>query len=197
MNKRREVLLIDNYDSFTYNLAQAFQKLGAEVAVKRNDQISVRQAISMKPTHLVVSPGPCTPNEAGVSNDLILAFSARVPVLGVCLGHQCIAQAFGAKIVRAPRPVHGKASPVMHDGKTIFRGIKNPFTAMRYHSLAVLPQSLPAFFGASAWSEDGVLMGFRHNEFCLEGVQFHPESFGTAQGGKILRNFLSLSGGLR
>lgn len=186
------ILLIDNYDSFTYNLAQAFGKLGEKVTVARNDAISVKKALRMKPSCLVVSPGPCTPNEAGVSNALIAGFAGKISVLGVCLGHQCIGSVFGAKIVRAAYPVHGKTSTISHDGKTIFRAVPSPFEGMRYHSLVVDPLSLPDCLVPSAWSSDGVLMGLRHREYRVEGVQFHPESFRTRVGEKILKNFLEL-----
>ncbi len=188
----KRVLLIDNYDSFTYNLAQALSKLGAEVQVFRNDQISAKQALALAPSHVVISPGPCTPKEAGVSNDLIKSFAGVSPLLGVCLGHQCIGSAFGAKVERAPYPVHGKTSIVYHDGKTIFRGIKSPFEAMRYHSLIVNPKTLPDFIEISALGREGLLMGLRHNDYEIEGVQFHPESFRTEFGEQILRNFLRL-----
>ncbi len=187
---QKKVLLIDNYDSFTYNLAQAFWKLGAEVNVFRNDKISIAEAVALKPTCLVISPGPCTPNESGNSNLLIRFFSGKIPVLGVCLGHQCIAQVFGARVAVSGKPVHGKTSVVFHDGKKIFCGIRNPFEGMRYHSLIVERDSLPDCLVETAWTQEGVLMGLRHREFPVEGVQFHPESFATPDGMKMLKNFL-------
>lgn len=188
------LLLIDNYDSFVFNLAQAFMELGQEVIVKRNDRITPEEAEKLSPDFLVISPGPKTPKEAGLSNDLIHFFSGRIPVLGVCLGHQCIAHAFGGKIKRAENIMHGKLSKIYHDEKTIYQGVSNPFSGTRYHSLLVEEESLPSCFEISAYTEDGEIMGIRWHEKSLEGVQFHPESFLTEEGMFILRNFLQLGG---
>ncbi|TDA64002.1 MAG: aminodeoxychorismate/anthranilate synthase component II [Clostridia bacterium] len=188
------LLMIDNYDSFTYNLVQYLGELDQEVVVYRNDQIGVPEIISLAPSHLIVSPGPCTPNEAGVSVEAIRALAGRVPILGVCLGHQCIAQAFGSRVVRASRLMHGKTSSIYHDGRTIFRRVSNPFTATRYHSLIVEEASLSLELEISARSETGELMGLRHRRWPVEGVQFHPESILTQEGKTILRNFLELRG---
>jgi anthranilate synthase/aminodeoxychorismate synthase-like glutamine amidotransferase len=185
------VLLIDNYDSFTYNLAQAFGALGARVTVRRNDAIGLEQARRLRPTHLVISPGPGTPRDAGISNLLIRDFAGRVPILGVCLGHQCIAHVFGGRIVRARTPMHGKVSRVFHDERAIFRGVPNPLEAARYHSLVVQEERLPKVLDISAHTSDGVVMGVRHREYPIEGVQFHPESVATRDGLRILRNFLA------
>lgn len=181
----KRVLVIDNYDSFTYNLVQLVgimvEKLWkGEVWVYRNDEISVSEIEKESFTHIIISPGPCTPNEAGISVELIQTMAGRVPILGVCLGHQCMAQAFGGKIIRAKRLMHGKVSMIYHDGKGIFLNLPNPFQAMRYHSLAVDPETLPSEFEISARSEDGEIMGIRHKSYPLEGVQFHPESIGTS-----------------
>jgi anthranilate synthase/aminodeoxychorismate synthase-like glutamine amidotransferase len=183
--------LIDNYDSFTYNLVQAFGVLGAEVRVFRNDQVTVERLIGLHPTHLVISPGPCTPNEAGISLEAIRAFAGRAPVLGVCLGHQAVGQAFGGRIVRADRLMHGKTSRVRHDGATIFVGLPEEFEATRYHSLVVERSSLPADLVVSAQTAEGEIMGLRHRTLPVEGVQFHPESILTPEGPRILRNFLA------
>jgi anthranilate synthase component 2 len=184
------VLLLDNYDSFVFNLAQALGALGAEVLVRRNDALDVAAALALSPAAIVISPGPCTPKEAGISVDLVrAAASARVPLLGVCLGHQAIGAAFGGAVVRAKRPVHGKSSVVAHDGRGVFRGIGSPFRAMRYHSL-VVAEPLPAELEATARSDDGELMGLRHRSLAVEGVQFHPESFLTPDGPALLANFL-------
>jgi anthranilate synthase/aminodeoxychorismate synthase-like glutamine amidotransferase len=192
------ILVIDNYDSFTYNLVQAIGALGYELEVYRNDKITVEEALAKSPDSLIVSPGPCTPREAGVANDIIRAFAGKIPVLGVCLGHQCIAYAFGGDIVRAGRLMHGKTSMIEHDGKTIYEGVENPFEATRYHSLVADEKTLPDSFEITARSADmGELMGMRHKEYNIEGVQFHPESFLTEEGPKILSNFLKISGGLR
>lgn len=188
------LLLIDNYDSFVFNLAQAFMELGQEVTVNRNDQLTLQEAERLSPDFLVISPGPKTPREAGLSNDLIRHFSGRIPVLGVCLGHQCLAYAFGGKIKRAETLMHGKLSKIYHDEKTIYQGVSNPFSATRYHSLLVEEESLPSFFEISAYTEEGEIMGIRWAEKCVEGVQFHPESFLTEEGVVILRNFLQLGG---
>jgi len=188
------VLVIDNYDSFTYNLVQCLGELGAELEVYRNDKITVKEIARKKPTHIVISPGPCTPREGGVSNDVIKHFAGKVPILGVCLGHQCIAYTFGGKVVRAKRLMHGKTSMIVHDGKTIFKGLQNPFEATRYHSLIVPEDSLPDCFEVTARAQDDPeeVMGIRHKEFPLEGVQFHPESFLTLEGPKLLKNFLEM-----
>jgi anthranilate synthase/aminodeoxychorismate synthase-like glutamine amidotransferase len=184
------ILLIDNYDSFTYNLYHYLGELGAETKVFRNDEITLDEAAKLRPAKIVISPGPCTPREAGISCELIRRFAGTTPILGVCLGHQCIGAAFGARIVRAPSIMHGKLSQVSHDGKTIFQTLKNPFAAMRYHSLVIEPASLPAELSVTAQAEDAVIMGVRHKAFPLEGVQFHPESI-LAEGGKtLLKNFL-------
>ena len=187
------ILVIDNYDSFTYNLVQRLGELGAELDVYRNDKITVAKVEERRPSHIVISPGPCTPKEGGVSNDVIRHFAGRVPLLGVCLGHQCIAYSFGAKVVRADRLMHGKTSMVEHDGKTIFQNLENPFQATRYHSLIVKEDTLPDCFEITARTTDrGELMGIRHKDHPVEGVQFHPESFLTEQGKKLLRNFMDL-----
>jgi len=190
------ILLLDNYDSFTFNLFQALSELGAEVEVVRNDKITVEEieARMDEIDGIVVSPGPCTPREAGISVDLVSRIAGRVPILGVCLGHQAIGAAFGAEIVHAPRLMHGKTSQIHHDGQGVFRDLPNPFTATRYHSLIVDPPTLPASFEISARSEDGVIMGIRHRELPVEGVQFHPESILTVVGNDLLRNFLDECG---
>lgn len=185
------ILMIDNYDSFTYNLVQYLGELGAELKVYRNDKISIQRIEEFSPDHIVISPGPCTPNEAGISMDVISKFTGKIPILGVCLGHQAIGQVFGGKIVRT-LPVHGKTSEIHHDSKTIFRGIKNPFIATRYHSLMIKRESIPSCLEISAETEDEIVMGIRHKQFVVEGVQFHPESILTEEGKKILRNFLEL-----
>ena len=184
------ILLIDNYDSFTYNLYHYLGELGAEVQVRLNDKISLDEIEALGPEKIVVSPGPCTPAEAGISCDAIKRFGARIPILGVCLGHQSIGAAFGGEIVRAPSIMHGKLSDVTHDAQTIFRDVKNPFGAMRYHSLVIDPMSLPAELIVSARTNDGVIMAVRHKSFAVEGVQFHPESILNEEGKKILKNFL-------
>ena len=187
------ILMIDNYDSFTYNLVQYLGQLGQAVAVYRNDEITLGEIEAMKPKAIFISPGPCTPKEAGVTVDVIRHLYRRVPILGVCLGHQAIGYAFGAEVVRAGRLMHGKTSPVFNDGKTIFRGLPNPFTAGRYHSLLVERETMPAFLEVSAQTEEREIMGIRHKEYPVEGVQFHPESVLTPNGKRILRNFLDLS----
>lgn len=192
------VLMIDNYDSFTYNLVQYLGELGAELRVFRNDQITLDEIEDMKPSQIVISPGPCTPKEAGISVELIRRFAGRIPILGVCLGHQCIGEAFGGRIIRAKRLMHGKTSMVHHDGKTIYRDLPNPFEATRYHSLVIDRLSLPSCLGISAVSEDDdEIMGVRHLELplerCVEGVQFHPESILTEVGKDLLRNFLEMT----
>jgi para-aminobenzoate synthetase component II len=185
------ILLIDNYDSFTYNLYHYLGELGAEVKVYRNDKITLDEIDTLAPEKIVISPGPCTPKEAGISCDAIRRFAPRLPILGVCLGHQSIGAAFGANIVRAPSIMHGKLSDVTHDARTIFREVKNPFGAMRYHSLVIEPKSLPADLIVSAQTADGVVMAVRHRNFAVEGVQFHPESILNEEGKKILKNFLT------
>jgi anthranilate synthase component II len=185
------ILLIDNYDSFTYNLFHYLGELGAEVKVFRNDEISLDEIAALRPERIVVSPGPCTPNEAGISCEVIRRFGAGTPILGVCLGHQCIGAAFGGAIVRAPSLMHGKLSPVFHDSKKIYRALKNPFAAMRYHSLVIDPATCPPELEVTAHSDDGVIMGVRHRSLPIEGVQFHPESILTEKGKRLLGNFLS------
>ncbi len=184
------MLLIDNYDSFTYNLVQAFAALGADVRVYRNDRITLTEARALEPSHLVISPGPGRPEDAGVSLEMIGAFHTEIPVLGVCLGHQCLVQHFGGDIVRAPRLMHGKTSLASHDGATIYAGISQPFEVGRYHSLCAAPQTLPAVLEVTAETEQGEIMGVRHRELPVEGVQFHPESVLTPEGGRLLANFL-------
>jgi len=186
------VLIIDNYDSFTYNLVQRLGELGAEIRVFRNDKITLEEIEKMRPDHIIISPGPCTPLEAGISNDVVRRFAGRVPLLGVCLGHQCIAHAMGGKVVRHRRLMHGKTSLITHDGKTIYRGLSNPFEATRYHSLSVPEDSLPECFEVTARADPDEVMGIRHKEYPLEGVQFHPESFLTVEGPKLLKNFLEM-----
>ena len=186
------LLLIDNYDSFTFNLFQYFTELGEEVEVFRNDQLSVHDALAIGPDHLVISPGPCTPVEAGISVDLIRAFTGIAPILGVCLGHQSIAQAFGGEVVQAGEIMHGKVSKITHDGEYIYSGIPDRIEAIRYHSLAVQQKSLPEELIVTSRSENGVIMGIRHQEFAIEGVQFHPESIMTEHGRNLLANFLAL-----
>ncbi len=185
-----KVLIIDNYDSFVYNLAQYIGILGHEPVVFRNDSIDVPAVASMKPGAIILSPGPCTPAEAGVSNGLIPAFCGKIPILGVCLGHQCIGAAFGGTVGRASKPTHGKSSPITHDGKTIFKGLPNPLEGGRYHSLVVYEQGLPDCLEISARTADGAIMGLRHKSFAVEGVQFHPESILTSFGLDLLSNFL-------
>jgi anthranilate synthase/aminodeoxychorismate synthase-like glutamine amidotransferase len=188
------VFVLDNYDSFTYNLVQYLGEMGAEVEVRRNDEVTIEQIDRMHPDRILVSPGPCTPQEAGISVELIRHFAGKVPLLGVCLGHQAIGAAFGGEVVRARNLMHGKTSEVEHDGKTIFRGLASPMTATRYHSLIVSEKNLPADLEVSAWTSDQdgtrVIMGLRHKRFPVEGVQFHPESVLTDEGKKLVRNFL-------
>jgi len=186
------LLMIDNYDSFTYNLVQYFGELGEDVRVYRNDQLTIAQIEALRPSRIVISPGPRTPNEAGISVESIKHFAGKVPVLGVCLGHQSLAAAFGGEVVRADRLMHGKTSMVRHDGKTLFRDLPNPFEATRYHSLVVKRATLPACFDISAETAEGEIMGLRHKSLGAEGVQFHPESILTAAGKDLLRNFLKL-----
>ena len=190
----RVIFVLDNYDSFTYNLVQYLGELGAQIEVRRNDEVSVTDIETMHPERIVVSPGPCTPQEAGISMELIRHFAGKVPLLGVCLGHQAIGAAFGGQVVRAKNLMHGKTSQVEHDGKTIFRGLSSPMTATRYHSLIVAEDSLPPDLAVSAWTRDPdgtrVIMGLRHRRFPIEGVQFHPESVLTDEGKKLVANFL-------
>ncbi|HKV25112.1 MAG TPA: aminodeoxychorismate/anthranilate synthase component II [Candidatus Acidoferrum sp.] len=186
------ILLLDNYDSFTYNLAQYLGELGCQVEVHRNDKISVEDIARRKPDKIVISPGPCTPQEAGISVELIEKLAGKFPILGVCLGHQAIGAAFGGKIIRAPKVFHGKTSEIRHDGKNIFRKLSNPFTATRYHSLIVERKSLPRELTITAETDDGIIMGLRHRRYKIEGVQFHPESVLTTSGKQLLQNFLSL-----
>ncbi|AYH45240.1 aminodeoxychorismate/anthranilate synthase component II [Azoarcus sp. DN11] len=187
------LLMIDNYDSFTYNLVQYFGELGAQVKVYRNDEITLEQIALMKPEQLVVSPGPCTPAEAGISVPAIREFAGKIPLLGVCLGHQSIGAAFGGKIVHAKRLMHGKTSPVHHENLGVFKGLPNPVTCTRYHSLAIERESLPDCLAVTAWTDDGEIMGVRHKTLAVEGVQFHPESILTEHGHAMLRNFLEQS----
>jgi anthranilate synthase/aminodeoxychorismate synthase-like glutamine amidotransferase len=185
------ILMIDNYDSFTYNLVQYLGELGAQVAVFRNDEISIQKIAAMQPSHVVISPGPCTPNEAGITLALLERFAGQLPILGVCLGHQAIGQAFGGKVVRAGQVMHGKVSRIRHDQKGLFKGIPDPFVATRYHSLVVQRDSLPDCLEITAQSEDGEIMGLRHRSLAVEGVQFHPEAMLTEHGHKMLQNFLA------
>jgi anthranilate synthase component 2 len=185
------LLMIDNYDSFTYNLVQYLGELGEEVRVARNDEITLEQIASLAPQRIVISPGPCTPNEAGISLPLIAQFAGKVPILGVCLGHQAIGQAFGGRVVHARTLMHGKISAIHHAGKGVFRGLPSPFNATRYHSLAIERDTCPAALEITAWTEDGEIMGVRHRTMAVEGVQFHPESILTEHGHDLLRNFLA------
>ena len=184
------LLMIDNYDSFTYNLVQYLAEIGQEVEVVRNDKISIKEINKLNPQYIVISPGPCTPNEAGISLELIEAFKGKIPILGVCLGHQSIGQAFGGKIVHAQTIMHGKTSKISHNNKGVFRGIKNPFIATRYHSLVIEKQTLPNCFDITAWTDDNEIMGIKHKELAIEGVQFHPESILSEHGHELLKNFL-------
>ncbi|HCC5832825.1 aminodeoxychorismate synthase component 2 [Citrobacter farmeri] len=185
------ILLIDNYDSFTWNLYQYFCELGADVQVKRNDELTLSQIDTLKPQKIVISPGPCTPDDAGISLDVIRRYAGRLPMLGVCLGHQAMAQAFGASIVRAAKVMHGKTSLIRHTGQGVFQGLTNPLTVTRYHSLLIDPATLPDCFEVTAWSETQEIMGIRHTTWDLEGVQFHPESILSEQGHQLLANFLN------
>ena len=187
------ILLIDNYDSFTFNLVHYLGELGASCVVRRNDALTPAEAIALAPEAIVLSPGPCSPNEAGICLDLIAASAGRIPLLGVCLGHQAIGQAFGGKVIRAPAPMHGKVSAMHHDGSGVFAGLPNPFNATRYHSLTVDPASLPPALIANAHTQDGVIMGLRHATLPIHGVQFHPESIASEHGHALLRNFLELA----
>jgi anthranilate synthase component II len=184
------LLMIDNYDSFTYNLVQYLGELGEDVRVQRNDALTVDDIVAQQPDRIVISPGPCSPNEAGVSVEAIRRLAGRIPILGVCLGHQCIGAALGGNVVRADRIMHGKTSPILHDGRTLFAGLSNPFNATRYHSLVIERASLPAELEISAWTAEGEIMGVRHKTQPLEGVQFHPESILTVEGKQLLKNFL-------
>ena len=187
------ILIIDNYDSFTYNLVQRIGELGGQVEVYRNDKIAIGEIEKLKPSHIIISPGPCTPKEGGISNDVIRHFAGTVPILGVCLGHQCIGYSFGADVVRAGRLMHGKTSPIHHDGRGVYKDMPNPFIATRYHSLVVKEDTIPADLEATSHSDQGELMGIRHKKHLLEGVQFHPESFLTEHGPTLLLNFMKSS----
>ena len=189
------ILMIDNYDSFTFNLVQYLGELGAECRVYRNDEIDLQTMEALRPDRLVISPGPCTPAEAGISQKAILKMAGELPILGVCLGHQCIGAAFGGKIVRAKRLMHGKSSLIHHDGRSIFQDLPNPFEAIRYHSLLVERQSLPDCLEVSAETREGEIMGVRHRELAIEGIQFHPESIMTKEGKQLLKNFLNMKEG--
>ena len=188
------LLVIDNYDSFTYNLVQYLSEIGQEVRVVRNDEIAAADIAALAPSHVVISPGPCTPNEAGISLDVIRTYAGKIPILGVCLGHQAIGQAFGGKVVRAPRVMHGKTSQIFHDGKGVFTGLPNPFEATRYHSLVIEKTSVPAALEVTARTADEEIMAVRHRTLAVEGVQFHPESFLTTAGKDLLRNFVTRQG---
>ena len=188
------ILVIDNYDSFTYNLVHYLNELGAETLVYRNDALSVEEALGLKPQGVLLSPGPCTPNEAGICLDLLAAAPDDLPILGVCLGHQAIGQAYGGQVVRAKAIMHGKTSPIEHTGKGIFEGLPNPVTATRYHSLSVEPSTMPDVLEVTAWTDDGEVMGFQHKSKPVHGVQFHPESIATEGGHAMLANFLKLAG---
>ena len=187
------ILMIDNYDSFTYNIVQYMGELGADIQVKRNDQISIEEIESLNPKKIVISPGPCTPDKAGISIEVIRNFAGKIPLLGVCLGHQSVGAAFGGEVVKAGKLMHGKTSEVRHDGKTLFKGLPNPFTATRYHSLVLNRKTLPDCFEITAESDDNEIMGIRHKELSVEGVQFHPESILTTHGKDLLKNFIENS----
>ena len=186
------IFVLDNYDSFTYNLVQYFGELGADPVVRRNDEVSVAEVLALNPERICISPGPGTPDDAGISADLITRLGPRIPLLGVCLGHQCIGAVFGAEVVRAPRLMHGKTSPILHDGTGVFRGLPNPFEATRYHSLIVAPPTVPDCLDVNARTAEGEIMGLRHRQHPIHGVQFHPESILTAEGKRLLQNFLEL-----
>ncbi|EKN68000.1 aminodeoxychorismate/anthranilate synthase component II [Schinkia azotoformans] len=188
------ILMIDNYDSFTFNLVQYLGEMGQDLVVKRNDEISIKEIGEMNPDFLMISPGPCTPDDAGISLDAIRTFAGKIPIFGVCLGHQSIAQAFGGDVIRARNLMHGKTSDIYHDGKTVFAGLEQPFSATRYHSLIVKKETLPACFEISAWTKDDEIMAIRHKELPIEGVQFHPESIITSHGKDMLRNFIEAYG---
>ncbi len=187
------ILLIDNYDSFTYNLFHFLGELGADVRVERNDALTAAQALALRPEGIVLSPGPCTPNEAGICLEVIEKAAGKMPILGVCLGHQSIGQAYGGKIVRAPEPMHGKLSRIHHTGKSVFRGLNNDFNATRYHSLTIAPESMPSVLDVTATSEDGVIQGVMHKTHPVHGVQFHPESIASENGHALLKNFLDIA----
>ncbi|WP_068621763.1 aminodeoxychorismate/anthranilate synthase component II [Paenibacillus tuaregi] len=191
------ILVIDNYDSFTYNLVQYLGELGEEVTVRRNDEIDIEGIKQLAPDHILISPGPCTPNEAGISLEVIEKLKGVIPIFGVCLGHQAIGQSFGGRVIRAERLMHGKTSPILHNGTSVFEGLPSPFTATRYHSLLVERESLPDCLEITAETEEGEIMGLRHKEYEIEGVQFHPESIITDHGHQILRNFLSRKAGAK
>ena len=186
------ILVLDNYDSFTYNLVQYFGELGADLQVRRNDQLTVKEIKELAPQRIVISPGPCTPREAGISNDVIRAFGQRLPILGVCLGHQCIGDVYGGEVVRADRLMHGKTSPIHHQGESVFLGLPSPFQATRYHSLLIRRETLPQVLEITAETAEGEIMGLRHRELPIHGVQFHPESILTTEGKHLLQNFLDL-----
>ena len=186
------ILVLDNYDSFTYNLVQYFGELGAKLHVTRNDQINIAEIETLAPEKIIVSPGPCTPRDAGISNDVIRAFGERIPILGVCLGHQCIAEVYGGEIVRADRLMHGKTSPILHKSQGVFKGLPSPFDATRYHSLIVKRETLPAILEITAETAEGEIMGLQHRTLPVHGVQFHPESILTAEGKRLLKNFLEI-----
>jgi anthranilate synthase/aminodeoxychorismate synthase-like glutamine amidotransferase len=186
------ILVIDNYDSFTYNLVQYFGELGAEPLVRRNDEITLEEIAALKPERICISPGPCTPKEAGISNDVLREFGGKMPILGVCLGHQCIGDVYGGEVVRAERLMHGKTSPILHQGANVFGGLPSPFEATRYHSLLVRRETLPDCLAITAWTEEGEIMGLAHKELPVYGVQFHPESILTSEGKRLLGNFLKL-----
>ncbi|OEH92651.1 aminodeoxychorismate/anthranilate synthase component II [Bacillus solimangrovi] len=188
------ILMIDNYDSFTYNLVQYLGELGEELVVRRNDEVTIEEIRKLNPRFLMISPGPCSPNEAGISMEAIKEFAGEIPIFGVCLGHQSIAQVFGGDVVRADRLMHGKTSQMSHDGKTVYAGLENPFTATRYHSLIVKRETLPDCFEISSWTEEGEIMGIRHKTLPIEGVQFHPESIMTDLGKQLLKNFIDSYG---
>lgn len=191
-NKKIDILMIDNYDSFTFNLVQYLGELGEDIKVRRNDKIGFDEIEDMSPNKIIISPGPGRPDDAGISKDLIKYFYKKIPILGVCLGHQCIGEVFGANVINSGIVVHGKTSMIFHDGRTIFKNIVSPFEAARYHSLILERDTVPDIFEISAWTEDGIVMGIRHKNYQLEGVQFHPESFLTKCGKKILENFIKL-----
>jgi anthranilate synthase/aminodeoxychorismate synthase-like glutamine amidotransferase len=186
------ILVIDNYDSFTYNLVQYFGELGADPLVRRNDEITLAEIAALKPERIVISPGPCTPKEAGISCDVLREFGGKLPIFGVCLGHQCMGDVYGGEVVRADRLMHGKTSPIIHTGKNVFTGLPSPFEATRYHSLLVRRESLPDCLEITAWTEEGEIMGLAHKELPVYGVQFHPESILTSEGKRLLGNFLKL-----
>ena len=186
------LLVLDNYDSFTYNLVQYFGELGAELIVKRNDEVTVEEIVALRPDRICISPGPCTPREAGISNEVIRVFGPAMPLLGVCLGHQCIGDVFGGEVVRAERLMHGKTSPILHDGKGVFAGLPSPFQATRYHSLIVRRDSVPEMLEITAETAEKEIMGLRHKEYPIHGVQFHPESILTPEGKQLLKNFLEM-----